>query len=147
LVHDAFLIIVAFSLFKIEVTSIFIAAILSIIGYSINDTIVTFDRIRENISNKRDNKVKSEEELANIVNKSITDTLARSIVSTVTTLTPVIALIAFGAREIINFNFALFVGLIAGVLSSIFIASQLWFDIEKRNIGKPAKKKWYEEED
>ncbi|MEG0618734.1 MAG: protein translocase subunit SecD [Bacilli bacterium] len=147
LVHDAFLIIVAFSLFKIEVTSIFIAAILSIIGYSINDTIVTFDRIRENISKKRDNKVKSEEELANIVNKSITDTLARSIVSTVTTLTPVIALIAFGAREIINFNFALFVGLIAGVLSSIFIASQLWFDIEKRNIGKPAKKKWYEEED
>ncbi len=145
LLHDALAIIIIFSLFKIEVTAIFIAAILSIIGYSINDTIVTFDRVRENIM--RRGKIKTEEDLENIVNTSINATLGRSIVSTVTTLIPVVCLIMFGATEVINFNIALFIGLIFGVLSSIFIAAQIWFDIEKKQIGKPIKKKWYEEED
>jgi SecD/SecF fusion protein len=145
LIHDALIIVFMFSLFKLEVTSIFIAAILSIIGYSINDTIVSFDRIRENVNRK--GKIKSAKELEDIVNTSLTVTLGRTIVTTITTLCPVVCLIAFGAHEIINFNLALFAGLIAGVLSSIFVASQLWYDFEKREIGKPIKKKWYEEED
>lgn len=145
LIHDALIIVFIFSLFKLEVTSIFIAAILSIIGYSINDTIVSFDRIRENINRK--GKIKDAKQLEEIVNTSLTVTLGRSIVTTITTLCPVVCLMLFGAHEIINFNLALFVGLVAGVLSSIFIASQLWYDIEKKSIGKPVKKKWYEEED
>ena len=145
LIHDALIIVFIFSLFKLEVTSIFIAAILSIIGYSINDTIVSFDRFREYINRK--GKIKDAKQLEEIVNTSLTVTLGRSIVTTITTLCPVVCLMLFGAHEIINFNLALFVGLVAGVLSSIFIASQLWYDIEKKSIGKPVKKKWYEEED
>lgn len=147
LVHDVFVIFVIFSLLKLEVTSIFIAAALSIIGYSINDTIVTFDRIRENVMNKKDGKIKSDDELKEVVNESLNRTLGRSIVTTVTTLCPVLMLIFFGSHEIINFNLALLIGLVFGVLSSIFISCQLWYLLEKKNIGKPAKKKWYEEDD
>lgn len=143
LIHDAFVIVVIFSLFKIEVSSIFIAAILSIIGYSINDTIVTFDRIRENIREKK--KMKTEQDLKDAINVSLNQTLKRSIITTLTTLCPVISLLILGSHEIINFNLALLFGLIAGVLSSIFIACQLLFDLDKKNIGKPIKKKWYEE--
>lgn len=144
LIHDVFVIFVIFSLFKLEVSSIFVAAILSIIGYSINDTIVTFDRIRENIRNK--DKIKNKQELENIVNEGLNATLTRSIITTLTTLLPVITLIVFGSHEIMNFNLALLFGMIAGVLSSIFIACQLLFDLEKNNINKPVKKKWYEED-
>lgn len=143
LFHDAFLIVLIFSLFKLEVTGIFIAALLSIIGYSINDTIVTFDRIRENVNNDKDLK---KEDLAIIVNDSIRQTLNRSIITTLTTLISVVALILFGSHEIINFNIAMFIGLIFGTLSSILVASQLWYYIEMKNLGKPKKKKWYEED-
>jgi SecD/SecF fusion protein len=138
---------VVFSLFKLEVSSIFIAAALSIIGYSINDTIVTFDRMRENVMKKKDGRIRSEEELKEVVNESLNKVLGRSIVTTITTLCPVIMLIFFGSHEIFNFNLALLIGLVFGVLSSIFVACQLWYVLEKKNIGKPAKKKWYEEED
>lgn len=143
LIHDAFVIVVIFSLFKIEVSSIFIAAILSIVGYSINDTIVTFDRIRENIKEKK--KLKTEQDLKEVINDGLNQTLKRSIITTLTTLCPVISLLVLGSHEIINFNLALLFGLVAGVLSSIFIACQLFFDLDKKNIGKPIKKKWYEE--
>ena len=145
LLHDVFLIVAAFSLLQLEVNSMFIAAILSIIGYSINDTIVTFDRIRENIKKKKSNKILASNELKEAVNNSLNQTLGRSIVTTMTTLMPVISLIILGSHEIINFNIALLIGLIAGVYSSIFIASQIWFMIEKHSSGKPIKKKWYEE--
>lgn len=149
LLYDVFFIFALFSIFKLEVSSIFVAAILSIIGYSINDTIVTFDRIRENINNQKD-RIKDENTLVEIVNKSLRDTFGRSIVTTITTLIPVICLILFGAYEIINFNIALLFGLVSGVYSSLFIASQLWFDIEKRKINtkkdiKVKKKKEVEE--
>lgn len=147
LLHDAFAIIVAFSLLKLEVNSIFIAAILSIIGFSVNDTIVSFDRIRETLKKEYDNKPKNEGQLAYAVNEAINLTLGRSIITTITTLIPVVALIAFGSIEVFNFNIAMFFGLISGVLSTIFIACQIWYDIEKRKIGKPEKKKWYEEPD
>ena len=122
-----------FSILHLEISSIFIAAILSIIGYSVNDVIITFDRIRENVGKKK--KIKSTE-LGDIVNSSLREILNRSIVTTVTTLIPVVALILFGSNDIYEFNIALLIGLITGTLSSIFIASQLWLEIEKKNVEK-----------
>lgn len=142
LLHDVFLIIAIFSVFKLEVSTIFIAAILSIIGYSINDTIVVFDRIRENLDKK--GKLKTKEELQEIIDRSLNQTIKRSIVTSITTIIPVLCLILFGSHEILNFNIALLIGLLAGTYSSIFIASQIWFKIEQKNIGKQKKKKWYE---
>lgn len=134
LLHDVFIVIAIFSILKLEVSSIFIAAILSIIGYSINDKIVTFDRIRENIKKKK--KINSKQELADIVNRSLRSVLARSINTTLTVIFPVIALIFLGSHEILNFNLALLFGLIIGVYSSLFIASQIWFEIRKHHLGK-----------
>ena len=144
LAHDVLVIFVIFSLFELEVSSIFIAAILSIIGYSINDTIVTFDRIRENIRKK--GTLKTKEQLEEVINEGLNATLIRSIITTLTTLLPVITLIVLGTHEIMNFNLALLFGMIAGVLSSIFIACGLLYDLEKNSINKPIKKKWYEDD-
>ena len=143
LIHDAFMMIAVFSLLKLEVSTIFIAAILTIIGYSINDTIVIFDRIRENMHKKQ---IKSEDDLKEIVNKSVNETLIRNIVTFTTTFVPVLCLIIFGSKEILNFNVALLIGLIAGLYSSLLIASQIWLKLEKKNIGKTNQKKWYEDD-
>lgn len=147
LVHDALIMCIIFSVFNLEVTTIFIAAILSIIGFSINDTIVTFDRIRENRKKIYKDKIKNKEELKELVNRSMRETVNRSIITTMTALFTVIALILFGSHDIFNFNFALLVGMVAGVYSSVFIAPQLWMLLEFKNIGKPEKKKWYEEDE
>lgn len=144
LIHNVLIVWAVFAIFHLEITTIFIAAILSIIGYAINDTIVTFDRVKENIE-KKNGVIKTKEELANIVNLSLRQTLMRSIITTITTLIPIVCLILFGSHEIVNFNIALMIGFVAGVYASIFIASGLWYDIEKGKIGKPKKKKWYEE--
>lgn len=143
LVHDVWFVVVIFSLFSLEVNTIFIAAILSIIGYSINDTIVTFDRIRENLKNVT-NKNKTKEVLEEVVNTSLKQTIARSIITTLTTIIPVICLIIFGSHEITNFNIALLIGFLAGTYSSLFLATQIWLFLEKKTIGKPEKKKWYD---
>lgn len=140
LIHDILIILTVFSIFKLEVSSIFIAAILSIIGYSINDTIVTFDRIRENSAKNHHNKIMSKDELKETINNSLRETLMRSIITTITTLIPVLALIFLGSGEILNFNLALLFGLISGVYSSICIASSLWYDIEKKEHGTKSKK-------
>ena len=125
----------------------FIAAILTIIGYSINDTIVTFDRIRSNYNKDKINK-KNINELEKVVNKSVNETLFRSILTTVTTIIPVIILIIYGASEIINLNIAMLVGFIAGVYSSVFISNELWLIFETKSILKgPKKKKVYDEID
>ena len=142
LLHDALFVVIVFSIFKLEVSTIFIAAILSILGYSINDTIVVFDAIRSSKKMKEE-KIKTKEELENIVNESITNTISRNIFTSLTTLLPIVALIFFGSSEILNFNIAMFVGLLVGSYSSLFIATYLWLHMEKRNIGKPKKKKWY----
>ncbi len=147
LVHDVVMIVIVFSLFKFEVSTIFIAAVLSIIGYSINDTIVTFDRIRENKKKLYNDRLKSYDELKELVDVSLSQILSRSIITSVTTLIPVICLIFMGSHEIITFNYALLVGLIAGTYSSLFIATRLWMLLEKRHIGKEEKKKWYEVDD
>ena len=141
LLHDVLIIVAFFSITGLEVSNIFIAAALTIIGYSINDTIVIFDRIRENLKNYHKNKVNSYQDLVNIVNLSLNQTLIRTLYTTMTTLIPVICLVVFGAIEILNFNIALLVGLVAGVYSSIFIAAQLWLMLEKRNIGKDMSKR------
>ena len=147
LVHDSLMIVIVFSLFRLEVSTIFIAAILSIIGYSINDTIVTFDRIRENKRKLYKDKLKSYDELKDLVNKSIQDTITRNLITALTTFIPIVCLMIFGSHEINNFNYALFIGMIAGTYSSIYLATFLWMILEKRHIGKPEKKKWYEVDD
>ena len=146
LLHDAFIILALFAIFHFEISPIFIAAILSIIGYSINDTIVTFDRIKENLCKTYHNQPKKVEDLKEVVNTSLRQTFARSMITTLTTLIPVVSLIVLGSHEIINFNIALLFGLVAGVYSSLFMASQIWILLEKRNLGKKRTKKWYEED-
>ena len=118
LIHDVVMTFLFFSAFKIQIDSIFIAAILTIIGYSINDTIVTFDIIRENYKNKYKNNISNPNDLDNLVNISIRRT---------------------GSREITTFNIALLVGFIAGTYSSIFISNMLWLFLEKKRISKPVK--------
>ena len=141
LAHDVFIIIALFSLAKLEVSTIFITALLSIIGYSINNTIVVFDRIREKLKGK---ELKTTDELKEVVNDSISETMYRSIITSITTMLPVIALIIFGSKEILNFNIALLIGLIAGTYSSILLAGVIWFKLDKKNVGKKPTKKWYE---
>lgn len=147
LVHDILFVSIAFSIMKFEVTTIFIAAILSIIGYSINNTIVTFDRIRENKEKLYKNKIKSKDDLKELVNISLKEMVNRSLITSITTLIPVVSLLILGSHEIANFNYALLIGLIAGTYSSLLIASQVWLLIESKRIGKPEKKKWYDVDD
>lgn len=145
LVHDSVMVLILFSLLRLEVNSMFIASILSIIGYSINNTIVIFDRIRENKTKLYKDKIKNVDELKEIVNVSLRQTVLRCIITTVTTLLPVISLIFLGSHEIINFNIALLFGLVVGTFSSLFISSQIWMLIEKRRIGKDPNKHWYDD--
>ncbi|MGN1357824.1 MAG: protein translocase subunit SecD [Bacilli bacterium] len=139
LIHDVAFTFLFFALFKIQINSIFIAGILTIIGYSINDTIVTFDIIRENYKTKYKNNITNKEDLDNLVNISIRRTLFRTILTTLTTIIPVIILMIFGSREILTFNISLLVGFIAGVYSSIFISNMIWLSLEKKRIAKPKK--------
>ena len=140
LVHDVLIIVSVFAICRLEVSSMFIAAVLAIVGYSINDTIVSFDRVRENINNINDKKM-TKEKLEEIVNHSIAETFSRTIYTSVTTLLPILALLFLGSKEIISFNVAMLVGVIAGTYSSIFIASTTFMFFEKKNIGKPKKVK------
>lgn len=137
LLHDAFLIVVFFSLLRLEVDITFIAAVLTIVGYSINDTIVTFDRIREHM--KLSNKVKTKKDLEDIANDSIRQTLARSFNTVITVLFAVLALLVFGSDSIKNFSIALLVGLVAGTYSSIFVATKLWIYLAARQLNSKKK--------
>jgi SecD/SecF fusion protein len=132
LLHDAFFILAIFSLTQVEFNITIVAAILTIVGYSINDTIVNFDRIRENIKKKK--SIRSFDQLARIVNDSLIQTLARSINTVLTVIVAAIFLWIFGAPAITNFSFALVIGLFAGMYSSNFIAAQLWLVLRGRNI-------------
>src|SRR5690625_3089678 len=124
LLHDVFFMLVVFAFTRIEFDVTIIAAILTIIGYSINNTIVIFDRIRENI--RLEGQVRSYKKLAKIVNRSVLQSLTRSINTTVTTLVAVLSFLILGAQAIASFAIALVVGLVAGLYSSVFLASQLW---------------------
>ena len=140
LLHDVLIMIALFGIFNIEVSSMFIAALLAIIGYSINDTIVTFDRVREKLKEKDEEKL-SYDEFYDLCNTSIRETLGRTVNTTITTLIPVITLIILGSSEIFSFNLAMLIGLIAGTYSTIFIATALFLTLEKKNLGKPKKVK------
>lgn len=133
LLHDVFFMLVVFSLTRIEFDVTIIAAILTVIGYSINNTIVVFDRIRE-IIRAKDKAIKDAKELAAIVNKSLMQTFMRSINTTVTTLIAVLAFMILGAQSIFGFALALVVGLFAGAYSSLFLASQLWLVFRSRKL-------------
>ncbi|BCV25214.1 protein translocase subunit SecF [Gelria sp. Kuro-4] len=121
LIHDVLITVGLFALFQVEIDSTFVAAILTIVGYSINDTIVVFDRIRENLKKRR------KEPLAELVNTSIRETLTRSINTSLTTLFTVLALLFFGGETTKVFALAIFIGLTSGTYSSIFIASPIWY--------------------
>ncbi len=140
LIHDILVIFAVFSFARLEVSSMFIAAILAIIGYSINDTIVLFDRIRENLS-KVEKKKLNKDKLVQVANDSIRETFTRTIYTSLTTVIPVVALIILGSKEILNFNIAMLIGLISGTYSSIFIATIIFLLIEKKDIGKEKSEK------
>ncbi len=151
LLHDVFFMVAIFSFLRLEVDITFIAAILTIVGYSINDTIVTFDRIRENIDRKE--KIATKEELAEIVNKSLRQTMTRSINTVLTVIIVVVALLIFGAPAIRNFSIALLIGLVTGMYSSICIAAQIWYTLKCREMDKKGavvekkeKKQWGSDE-
>ena len=119
LFHDVLITVGVFSVFNIEFTLPIIAALLTIIGYSLNDTIVVYDRIRENI--RRSPK----EKLISVVNGSINQTLSRTILTSSTTLIVVLCLFLLGGEVIHDFSFALLVGILVGTYSSIYIASPI----------------------
>ena len=146
LIHDVLIMFSLFAIFRLEVSSMFIAAVLAIIGYSINDTIVSFDRIRENLG-KQDYKKLTYDKFVDICTTSIQETFTRTIYTTITTLLPVIILILLGSSGIFNFNMAMLIGLIAGTYSSIFIATIIFMLFEKKNLGKSiSKKKVYKDD-
>ena len=126
LVHDVLFVFAFFAIFRLEFNTELIAVILAIIGYSVDDSIVIFDRIRENVKNWSKPHI-SKEDYRAIVNDSLRATAQRSLYNTLTTLIPVIFLISLGSGAIFTFNIAMLVGLTAGAYSSIFIAAQFWY--------------------
>ncbi len=138
LVHDILVVITCYALLRISVGSTFIAVMLTILGYSINDTIVTFDRIRENMKSRP--KV-TQAELTEIANKSITQTLSRSINTSLTTFVMVLLLYILGVTSIRDFALPLMVGVISGTYSSICIATELWFEMKIRQKSSSEVKK------
>jgi len=138
LIHDIIIVLAVFSFTQRQIDSSFIAALLTIVGYSINDTIVIFDRIRENLKLhfRRGGDVNE------LVNTSIYQTLTRSLYTVFTVLFTTFALYWFGGETTKDFAFALLVGFACGCYSSIFIASQLWIELrnrtERRSAAKPA---------
>lgn len=147
LIHDVLIVLSVFCIFRLEVNTELISVLLTIIGYSINNSIVVFDRIRENM--KKNKKVASTDEyLKDVVNQSMNETIKMSLFSSVTTLIPVIVLLALGSHSIFTFMFAMLIGLIAGTFSSIFIATKVWRFFYKNHTknSKKKKKKEYKEE-
>ena len=130
LIHDVTITLGVFSLLDIEISAPIIAAVLTIVGYSLNDTIVVFDRIRENL------KVKQKEAsvFLSIVNRSLNETLSRTIITSFTTLLVVVILFFFGGEVLRSFAFALIVGIIIGTYSSIFIASPFVVEWQLRKV-------------
>jgi preprotein translocase subunit SecF len=126
LAHDVLITISVYSLLQIPVNNSFIAAILTILGYSINDTIVVFDRIREN------KKLGKYGDFSTLINVSITQTMARSINTVLTTLITITSIYLLGVPAVKEFALPLIIGIISGCYSSIFIASPLWGIFERK---------------
>ena len=125
LFHDCLIILGIFSLLQKEITISIIAAVMTVVGYSINNTIVILDRLRENI------KFKTREPFESLINMSINQSLSRTINTTLTTIIPILTLYFFGGNILSDFALALFIGMVAGTYSSIFIASPLLLEWNK----------------
>lgn len=133
LIHDVLVVLALYAVARISVGSAFIACMLTVIGYSVNDTIVIFDRIRENKKTLRD---ESPESLRALANDSITQTLSRSISTSLTTVVMVLMLLILGVTSIREFAFPLLVGIVCGTYSSICIATELWYVMKVHIKGK-----------
>ena len=137
LIHDALFTFAAFAIarvfgFSLEIDQVFVAALLTIIGYSINDTVIIFDRIREYVG------LGTSHEREKIFNSAINDTLSRTLITSGLTLTVVVVLLFFGGEVLRGFSFALVIGIIIGTYSSIFIAAPIVIDFDKQKL-EPAK--------
>lgn len=128
LVHDVIIVLGVYAIFGIQVNTPFIAAVLTILGYSINDTIVVFDRIRENRGKYKRN------DFVNLVDNSIHQTLRRSINTSLTTILAISALYFVGVQSIKDFTLPMIIGFLSGTYSSIFIASSFWYVIKEKRM-------------
>jgi len=139
LVHDAFIVLSAFAIagwfgLSFEVDQVFIAALLTIMGYSINDTVVVFDRIRENL------QLKGSKDLIGTFNESINSTISRTLITSMTTFIVVLVLFIFGGEALRGFSFALLIGILVGTYSSVFVATPIVVDLTKKTLGAAADK-------
>ncbi len=139
LFHDVLIVISAFAIarafgFAFEVDQVFIAAMLTVIGYSINDTVIVFDRIRENLENTLSKNFEK------VFNEAINDTISRTIITSTTTLLVMLILLIFGGEVLRGFSFAILVGILVGTYSSIYIAAPLVVDLTSRSLEKAQKK-------
>jgi len=132
LAHDAVVTLGILSLLQREFSAPVLAAILTILGYSINDSIVIMDRIRENLRSR-----KKGETFEELVNRSVNETLSRTINTVLTTILPVLALLILGGEMLRDFSLTLLIGLITGTYSSVFVVGSLWVDWEKK---KPSRR-------
>ena len=126
LIHDVLLVFASYAIVRISVGNTFIAAMLTIVGYSINATIVIFDRVRENLKERRNN-----ETLDELVDKSITSTMTRSIYTSLTTFVTIAALYVVGVPSIKEFALPLMVGILAGAFSSVCLTGPIWYILRK----------------
>lgn len=139
LVHDSIIVLSAFAIaglfgISFEIDQVFIAALLTIIGYSINDTVVVFDRIRENL------QLRGSKDLIGTFNESINSTISRTLITSMTTFIVVLILFIFGGEVLRGFSFALLIGILVGTYSSVFIATPTVVDLTKKTLGAAADK-------
>ena len=135
LFHDVLFVLSVFAIagavgFSFEIDEVFIAAILTLVGYSINDTVVVFDRVREYLG------IESKDDMKTTLNNSLNSTLSRTLITSITTLLVVIVLLVFGGEALRGFSFALFIGILIGTYSSIFIATPTVYDLSSKNEDK-----------
>lgn len=139
LIHDSFIVLSAFAIagwfgINFEIDQVFIASLLTIIGYSINDTVVVFDRIRETL------QLRGSKDLLGTFNTSINATISRTLITSVTTLVVVLVLFIFGGEVLRGFSFALLIGILVGTYSSIFVATPTVIDLTKKSLRAAADK-------
>ncbi len=138
LIHDVLIILALFAIIHISVDFIIVAALLTIVGYSINDTIVVFDRIRDIKKKKYHNRKKlTYEELEELVNESSSSTFSRNVWTSITTIVSIVTLLCVGLNDIFTFNIAILIGLIAGTISSLLIGPRIWMVLESKTMNRP----------
>lgn len=130
LIIDVLVVLSYFSLFQMEMDSSFVAALLTVVGYSVNGTIVIFDRIRENLKIHR-----RSESLGEMVDNSIWQCMTRTIYTVATSLFAIVSIFLFGGETIHNFSFSMLVGFASGAYTSIFLAGPMWMFLKNKKIG------------